>query len=80
MSKQKRNTETPLRWLAMSIVAAPPGERGVQYLIVRKNMVALERFGMKGEEAKDHLERNMDLIRGFVREIEVVTAEKADAA
>jgi hypothetical protein len=26
------------------------------------------------------LERNMDLIRGFVREIEAVTAEKADAA
>jgi hypothetical protein len=81
MSEQKRNTETPLRWLAMSIVAAPPGERGVQYLIVRKNMVAsLERFGMKGDEAKDRLERNMDLIRGFVREIEAITAEKADAA
>jgi hypothetical protein len=77
----ERNTETPLRWLAMSIVAAPPEKRGVQYLIVRKNMTdSLERFGLRGDEARDCLEKNMDMIRAFVREIEAVTAEDASAA
>jgi hypothetical protein len=82
MSEQEeRNRETPLRWLAMSIVAAPPKKRGVQYLIVRKNITeSLERFGMKGAEARDRLKRNMGLIRGFVRQIEAITSGKADAA
>jgi hypothetical protein len=67
--------------MAMSIVAAPTEMRGSQYLIVRSNMAAsLERFGMKGEEAKDRLERNMDLIRDFVRNIEAIADGEVEAA
>jgi hypothetical protein len=82
MSDQdKRNADTPLRWLAMSIVASPPEKRGVQYLRVRSYMAAsIERFGMKGQEAKARLVANMDRIRRFVREIEAVTAQEASAA
>jgi hypothetical protein len=78
---KERNAETPLRWLAMSIVAVPPEMRGVQYLIVRKNMTeSLERFGLKGKEAEDCRAKNMDMIRAFIREIEAVTGEDANAA
>jgi hypothetical protein len=77
----KSQSNTVLRWLAMSIVAAPEDKRGVQYLTVRSNMAAsLERFGIKGAEAKECLERNMDMIRNFVREIDAIAGDEADAA
>ncbi|MFI5014114.1 MAG: hypothetical protein ACHQAY_17390 [Hyphomicrobiales bacterium] len=72
---------TVLRWLAMSIVAAPEDGRGVQYLTVRNNMAAsIERFGLSGTEAKECLERNMDMIRDLVREIETTLRSEAEAA
>jgi hypothetical protein len=79
--KEASQTKPLLRWLAMSIVAAPADRRGVQYIVVRNNLEAsIERFGLKGEAAKDLLEKNMDVIRDFVREIEALAADEADAA
>ena len=72
---------TVLRWLAMSIVAAPQDSRGVQYLTVRRNLAdAIVRFGMRGAEAEECLNGKMDLIRELVREIEAIADDKADAA
>lgn len=74
-------TTTLLRWLAMSIAAAPGDERGVQHLIVRNSIAAsVERFGMKGEEAEEWLTRYMEVICGFVREIDAIASHEADAA
>jgi hypothetical protein len=74
-------TTTLLRWLAMSIVAAPEDKREAQYLAVRNSIAAsVERFGMKGEEADQYLTRNMDMICGFVRQIDAIANKEADAA
>lgn len=74
-------TTTLLRWLAMSIAAAPGDERGIQHLTVRNSVAAsIERFGVKGEEAEEWLTMYMEMIRGFVREIDSIASHEADAA
>ncbi len=74
-------TTVLLRWLAMSIAAAPKDERAVQYLIVRSSIAAsVERFGVKGAEAEECLARYMEVIRGLVREIHAIASHKMDAA
>jgi hypothetical protein len=74
-------TTTLLRWLAMSIAAVAEDKRGVQYLTVRNSIAAsIERFGIKGEEAEECLARYTDIIRNFVREIDAIANNEADAA
>jgi hypothetical protein len=74
-------TTTLLRWLAMSIAAVAEDKRGVQYLMVRNSIAAsIERFGIKGEEAEKCLARYTDIIRNFVREIDAIANNEADAA
>jgi len=74
-------TTTLLRWLAMSIAAAPEDKRVVQHLIVRNSIAAsVERFGVKDEQAEKCLTRYMEMIRGFVREIDAIASHDADAA
>lgn len=72
---------TVMRWLAMSIVAAPQESRAAQYLTVRRNMAdAVQRFGMSGNEAEAYLNKKMDEIGDLVREIEAAVDPQADAA
>jgi hypothetical protein len=43
-------------------------------------MTSFERFGMKGEAGDQYLTRSMDMICGFVREIDAIASHEADAA
>jgi hypothetical protein len=65
----------------MSIAATPEDKRVVQLLIVRNSIAAsVERFGVKDKEAEEYLASYMEMIRAFVREIDAIASQDADAA
>jgi hypothetical protein len=70
-----------MNWIAMTIVNAPPEQRGDRVVIVRHNLEAsIKRFGLQGEEAEAWLLKSMTKLRGLVEDIETDHAGAAAAA
>jgi hypothetical protein len=60
-----------MNWIAMTIVNAPPEQRGDRVVIVRHNLEAsIKRFGLQGEEADAWLLKSMTKLRSLVEDIE----------
>jgi hypothetical protein len=83
LSKRCTQTQalTILRWMAMSIVKTPEGDRQLHYAAIQMSIEsAIKRAGLRGDEAHQCLVRNMSEIRAFVAELQNKRLDRANAA
>jgi hypothetical protein len=68
----RSRAETAIRWIAMSIAAAPEPDRASKYARARRGIAQIiDRYGLKGAEAADCITQTMLALDALIGLLEI---------